>query len=228
MRIELSSGRLFTFFFVTLLVFPGCAGKSSRADVPQAATTPSTSANLESLFDSATLLAKANQSYEKKEWAEAALEYQRFLDLHLLHPEADLAQFRLGMSYFKQVGSVDRDQDPLLKATAAFKRLLIVFPQSAHAAEAQDTLTRCRILLAEHELYVGRFYYKTGVYQAAVSRLENVLKDFADLPPAAESLYYLALSYQGLGQMDKARQAREDLRTKYPATKYARKAQATP
>ncbi len=39
----------------------------------------------------------------------------------------------------------------------------------------------CRSLLAKHELYVGRFYYKSKHYGAALARFEGVLVGYNDV-----------------------------------------------
>jgi outer membrane protein assembly factor BamD len=69
-------------------------------------------------------------------------------------------------------------------------------------------------------LYIGNFYYRQGAYPAAVYRFNRVVQEFGDLEVAAEALYKLALSYQGLGQTGQAEATLKLLLEKYPESRY--------
>ena len=68
-------------------------------------------------------------------------------------------------------------------AILSFERLLKEYSESAYASEATKKINDCRKLLAEHELYVGRFYYKSKHYGAALTRFEGVLTGYIDVLP---------------------------------------------
>jgi len=183
-------------------------------------TTALTEDTLEQHYEPLTIMKRAESFYAKKNYIEAASEYERFLELHPLHRLAPLAQFRLGMSHFKQINTIDRDSEPLQKAMQAFQKLVTVYPKSPYVAEAKAKLAVCRERLARYQLYIGNFYYQKGAYPAAVYRFNKVIQEYGDLEIAAEALYRLALSYQGLGQTAQAETALRLLLEKYPESSY--------
>lgn len=174
--------------------------------------------------DPLVLLNRANRLFDKRNYLEAALTYERFLELHGLHRQADYAQFRLGVSHLKQFRSVDRDIEPVTKAHTAFQLFLTRYPDSLYAAEVRSRLAACRRHLAEAEFSIGRFYYRQGSYPAAIGRLEGVMKDYGDLPVAEPTLYLLGRAYEAAGKMDHAKQILEQLLQSYPDSAYQERA----
>jgi outer membrane protein assembly factor BamD len=79
----------------------------------------------------------------------------------------------------------------------------------------------CRDKHLQYEIYVGRFYLKTGKYIAAIGRFEVALKTFPELPRCDEVLYYLWKAYQDAEQQPKAREAFDRLVKEFPASRFA-------
>jgi len=77
--------------------------------------------------------------------------------------------------------SIDRDQTETQKARKEFERLIARFPQSKFAIMAEKNLREVKQRLAEHEFYVGEFYYRTKKYDAALKRFELIQRDYAGL-----------------------------------------------
>ena len=80
-------------------------------------------------------------------------------------------------------------------------------------------------MLAEHEFYVGDFYYKKGAYTAAARRFNALLKDYPGSTLEPEALYYLGLSYANLGQHGLALSTLKTLIEKFPSLEISSKAQ---
>ena len=173
-------------------------------------------------YDPLSLLQKAETFYKDKNFVEAAAEYEYFLNLHPLHRWASYAQYKLGLCYFRQIQSVDRDIEPVLKALTAFQKLLDLYPQNPYQEAAQKKIRFCRERLAEHEFYIGHFYYKKSAYPAAITRFLGIVQGYPELEVASQALYYLSLSYEGLGDFEKAKQGLKELLEKYPDTQYRR------
>jgi outer membrane protein assembly factor BamD len=181
-------------------------------------------ADLAQYHDPLVLLSRADKLFDKKNYLEAALTYERFLELHRLHKQADYAQFRLGLSHLKQFRSIDRDVEPVTKALKAFQLFQAKYPDSLYAAEVRTHLTTCRRELAGSELAIGRFYYRQGSYPAAISRLEGLVKEYGDLPVAEPALFLLGQAYAESGKDEQARQRLEQLITQYPDSTYQQRA----
>jgi len=113
-----------------------------------------------------------------KNYAEAIIQYEDFKKLHPLHSEIPYAIYQIGMSHFKQMHSLDRDQSETEKAIEQFRYLIENFPQSSHTEEAKKRIRTCQQQLAEHEFYVGHFYYRTKKYTAALGRFDSILQKF--------------------------------------------------
>jgi outer membrane protein assembly factor BamD len=54
-------------------------------------------------------------------------------------------------------------------------------PDSAYSNKAGKKIEECRELLAKHELYVARFYFKSKHYEAALGRFEDLLAGYNDV-----------------------------------------------
>jgi outer membrane protein assembly factor BamD len=219
--------RISLFWVLLCMLSAGCATEKDTAGSEirnllgiDENTTSLTEGTIEQQYEPLTIIKRGESFYAKKNYIEAAGEYQRFLELHPLHRLAPFAQFRLGMSHFKQINTIDRDSEPLQKAIQAFQKLVEVYPKSPYVVEAKTKLVFCRERLARYQLYIGNFYYRRGAYPAAVYRFNKVIQEYGDLELTAEALYRLALSYQRLGETAQAETALRLLLEKYPESYY--------
>jgi outer membrane protein assembly factor BamD len=173
-------------------------------------------------LDADIQIALADAYFNKEEYPAAVEAYTEFLRLHPHNARADYAQFRAGLSWQKQMRSVDRSQGEAHKAVAAYETLLRGYPRSTLLDQGREGLVAARRRIAEHELYVADFYRRTGKYQAAAGRYEVVLRDFADLGYADRALFELGGCYHLLRDEEKARQYYEQLRREYPQSRYVK------
>lgn len=162
----------------------------------------------------------ADAYYMNKDYIEAGAAYEDFRKLHPKHPQADFALYRQGMSYFMQIHSIDTDQTPVKNAQAIFNSYLKLYPTGAQLAEVQEKNSECRDMQLQYELYVGRFYLKTGDFKAAIARFEESLKMFADAARRDEVLHYLGKAYLEDGQKDKGQEVFSRLITEFPNSRY--------
>lgn len=176
------------------------------------------------VYDGLTLLKRGEAQYVKEDYAAAAEEYQRFLELHPFHRMAAFAQYRLGMSYYHQLNTNDRDPGPMEKAIGAFDKVVQNYPQSLYRQEASEKLTELNRRLAQHDFYVGYFYYKNNAYPAAIARFQKVLAKGEDPSLVEKSLYYKGLSHYYNQQADEAKETFQRLLRDYPDTPFSGKA----
>ena len=159
----------------------------------------------------------ADTFFEDESYEEAAVEYESFLSADTLHRYASYAQFKLAMCYFKRIKSVDVSYSWAKRALDEFEKLQYDYPRNPYLDIAEERIEVCKRVLAEFELYVGRFYFKKGSFNAAVQRFNNILGTYPGSAIEPDALYYIGVSYKNLGQQDKAEAALNSLITKYPA-----------
>lgn len=164
--------------------------------------------------------------FQKKEYLLAAESYMAFLRLHPTHPKADYAHYRAGVSYFKESPkAIDRDQGFLDDAIAQLRTVLRRYPTSAYADLSRATLRLAVLRIAKRQFYVGKFYFKSGQYIAAIPRFKEVAANFADSGLGDISLFKVVEAELKLGRVDDAKVAFSDLAMKYPSSKYTKKAE---
>ncbi len=167
----------------------------------------------------------ADTYYQEERYEEAEVEYESFLDRYPYNKYASYAQYKLGMTYFKRIKSVDISYSMAKKALEVFEKLLIQYPRNPYIEATERRIRSCKNVLAEYELYVGKFYFKKGSYKAAAQRFEGLLKNYPDSKPEAEALYYLGLSYKNLGEPDRAIDVLNTLIQKFPRIKLSKEAE---
>jgi outer membrane protein assembly factor BamD len=135
-------------------------------------------------------LKSADSHYYMKEYPEALVQYQEFESKHPTNEATPYVVFQIGMCHFKQIDAIDRDSGAAHEAISVFTRLVRTYPQSSYVVEAKFRVRAAREFLAEHELYVARFYMRTESYDAAAIRLELLLAQYPDanVAPKAEAM----------------------------------------
>ncbi len=155
--------------------------------------------SIEMSYDPNVIMKRAESFFDKESYAEAVVEYKHFLDLHQNHILAPYAQYKIGVSHYKQFRTVDRDPLPLKKSISGFEKLLKEYPASRYEVEAKDTIRTCKEQLVQRHLMVGEFYFKRGSYLAAAHRYKKIIEEFPELETTGEAMFHLAKTYQDLG-----------------------------
>ena len=84
----------------------------------------------------------ADIHFRKEEYNEAISAYEDFIKLHPDHDERSYARHRLGLSYFNQVTTADRDQTATEGALIQFQTLMD--PESEYTEEAAGKIETCK------------------------------------------------------------------------------------
>jgi outer membrane protein assembly factor BamD len=134
----------------------------------------------------------ADAYYHIKNYEEAVAAYEAFENLHPRNEAIPYVIFQIGLCYYDQIDTVDRDQTPAKNALDTFNRLKKQFPGDSYARRAEDHIKKCIKSLAGHEFYVGLFYYKGKHYKAALNRFKSVLSNFPDVGVQQQALQYLS------------------------------------
>jgi outer membrane protein assembly factor BamD len=178
---------------------PNPAGTASQTEISPTDEQIFVGDSIEMNYDPNVIMKRAESFFEKESYAEAIVEYKHFLDLHRKHVLAPYAQYKIGVSHFKQYRTVDRDPDPLHQSIQHFEKLLQDFPKSRYEAEAKNSIRICKEQLAQRHLMVGKFYLRRESYLAAAHRFEKVIHEYPELESAGEAMFHLAKTYQDLG-----------------------------
>jgi len=166
----------------------------------------------------------AEAHYLAKEYPEATALYEDFLKRHPNAQQTPEVMYRLGMSYFQQRLSPDRDQTATHSALVTFRSLAAMFPDDPNAASATQKVNELRQELAEHEFYVGRFYLRTKEFPAAISRFEDLLTEYPDYRKKDETYFLLSQAYQKNDQSPNAIEVYNRLTAEYPDSPFIKKA----
>jgi len=144
-------------------------------------------------FSEYSLLAElksADSNFYMKNYEEAVLQYTDFEERHPTNEAIPYVMFQIGMCYYKQIDTIDRDVSNANNAIYAFERQLRAFPDSPYRDEATTRIRAARNFLANHEFYVATFYVRTGAHEEARIRLEYLLAQFPEstVSPEAQKL----------------------------------------
>lgn len=134
----------------------------------------------------------ADAYFQLKQYEDAIFAYEGFERLHPRNEAIPYVIYRIGLSNFNQIDTIDRDQTATRKALETFGRLVQQFPGDNYAVKADAHMKKCLKTLAGHEFYVGLFYYKGKHYKAALHRFKSVLSHFPDVGVHYQALQYIA------------------------------------
>jgi len=131
--------------------------------------------------------------YHRKEYEEAISAYEEFEHLHPKNEAVPYVVYQIGRCYFDRRQVIDRDQGITQKAVESLERLIRSYPDSPYTGKAKRHLRICNKSLAEHEFYVGMFYYKSQHYKAALERFKTILTSYPDLGVHYQALQHITL-----------------------------------
>jgi outer membrane protein assembly factor BamD len=142
----------------------------------------------------------ADSLFKRKEFEEAVGAYIEFERLHPRNEAIAYVIYQQGMCHFLRIGKIDRDQNSTKNALKEFERLQGKFPDDPFSMMAERRIRKCISNLAEHEFYVGRFYYKSGHYVAALRRFEYLINHYPDAGQYEETLVYISKCKEKLAE----------------------------
>jgi outer membrane protein assembly factor BamD len=142
----------------------------------------------------------ADSLLEDEQYEEAIEAYREFENLHPKNTAIPYVIYQQGMCYFLRIRTIDRDQSNTVKALHEFERLIRIFPDDQYSLKAKDHIEKCITNLAEHEFYVGHFYFRYGHYEAALKRFTDLLERYPDHSQREKTLAYIAECKERLSQ----------------------------
>jgi outer membrane protein assembly factor BamD len=160
--------------------------------------------------------------FAKKEYILAAGVYEDFFRSHPEDENVPYVLSRLGECYDNESLSIDRDQEFTLKAIERLTYLKNRYPTNTYTKESEPRLAKMIQKLADRELYVGEFYYRSAQYNASIVRLEYLIAKYPGAKGIDKALLYLSMSYRELGNQEKSDFYLNRLQTEYSKSLFAR------
>ncbi|NOZ13743.1 MAG: outer membrane protein assembly factor BamD [Acidobacteria bacterium] len=155
--------------------------------------------------------------------AEALTDYQSFLVYFPKSKRAPYAQYMVGMCYYSQISSPDRDQSFSREAITAFEELRRKYPDSPYSKLSEEKIRLCWDRLAEHEFGVGVFYYKVHSYLSAAGRFQYLLDHYIQYltkEGKEKTYYFYGRSLFEMTRYDEAARYYRLLLKEFPQTLY--------
>ncbi len=159
-------------------------------------------------------------NYRKGAYAEAANSGNRFLQLYPGDKDAAYAQYIIGMSHFKRIPHITRDQSTTSKAYNAMNAVVEKYPESEYVEDAQEKILITRDQLAGKQMLVGRYYQERREFLAAINRYRKVVETYPSTRHVEEALARLTESYYSLGLVQEAQNSAAVLGHNFPDSKW--------
>ncbi len=166
------------------------------------------------------LLMQVYSQYEGGQYDDAVASANRYVGLYPTSPETAYAAYLMGMSYYKQIPDISRDQEHAEKALQVFTALVQKYPKSEYVEDAKYKIQVTRDQLAGKEMSIGRYYLARKNYTAAVNRFREVLAKYQTTRHAEEALFRLTEAYMGLGIAHEAQTAAAVLGHNFPDSQW--------
>ena len=150
-------------------------------------------------------LMAAYSYYSQNYYANAIAELQRFLRVYPNNNELSYAEYLLGLCYYEQIVDERKDLQSIENSKKIFSELIIKYPNTEFAIDAEFKLNLINDVLAAKEMYVGRYYFERKKWIAAINRFKYVVDDYETTIYAQEALHRLVEIYYILGLESEAK-----------------------
>ncbi|NUP06563.1 MAG: tetratricopeptide repeat protein [Polyangiaceae bacterium] len=154
----------------------------------------------------------ADIEFAQEKYTDAISQYRSFVTTYRTDREVEYARYKLAKALyfdisdtFLQPPAEERDQATTLDAHRELRAFVRAFPRSRYRKDVDYMLEVVLGRLARHELYVARYYRKRENYDAAIARIDYVLKTYPNsgLDPEA-----LVLKGETLMMMNRRKEAK--------------------
>lgn len=159
-------------------------------------------------------------NYRMGKYEEAIAAGQRYVSLYPTSDDAAYAQYIVGLSYFRQINDITRDQKESRRAIEAMQEVVERWPDSEYVEDAKAKIRFARDQLAGKEMQVGRYYLERREFIAAARRFRNVVETYPNTNHVEEALARLTETYYAMGLASEAQTAAAVLGHNYPDSQW--------
>ncbi|WP_273759365.1 outer membrane protein assembly factor BamD [Bartonella sp. ML70XJBT.G] len=171
-------------------------------------------------FGRKALVMGAFTNYRLGKYDDSISMAQRYITLYPGSDDSAYAYYIIGLSSFRRIPDVTRDQRDTKRAIAAMQLLIERYPNSEYVKDAQDKIRFGREQLAGKEMQVGRYYEEGRRYLAASRRFRTVVEEYSDTNQVEEALFRLTEVNLALGLTTEAQTAAAILGRNYPKSEW--------
>ncbi len=171
-------------------------------------------------FSRKSLLMLTFMAYRDGDYADSVSTGKRYVSLYPGSKDAAYAQYLVGMSYFRQIPDITRDQNVTARAYTAMREVTEKYPDSEYVEDAKAKMRFAFDQIAGKEMLVGRYYLERREYLAAVNRFRRVVEKFQTTRHVEEALARLTESYFALGLKSEAQTATAILGHNFPDSQW--------
>ena len=125
--------------------------------------------------------------------------------------------------FFQEFLGQDVSKYDVTRLKRAYDDFLFIsnrFKDSKYADDATNRLIYLRNSMANHEVYIAKYYLKRGAFIASSERAKHMLETYPGAPATEEALKVLVASYNSLGSKDLAEDAARVLVSNYSSYSY--------
>ena len=173
-------------------------------------------------FARRSLVMGAFTDYRRAQYDDAIGQAKRYLTLYPASEDAAYAQYIIGLSHYRQIADVTRDQLAARETVRAMSAVMEQYPDSEYVQDAQIKMLAARDQMAGKEMQTGRYYQERREWTAAINRYRNVVDDYANTRHVEEALARLTESYYAMGLVAEAQDAAAVLGHNFPDSKWYR------
>ena len=138
-------------------------------------------------------------------YGESIDEVNRFLKNYPNSDRKNYAYYLKAMSYYNQIVDEKKDLGPIIEAKESFKLIILEYPNSEYAMDAEFKLELIEEILAAKEMHIGRFYLKKEKWIPAINRFKKVVEDYETTIFAEEALHRLVEVYYKIGLVEESK-----------------------
>jgi len=138
-------------------------------------------------------------------YGESIDEVNRFLKTYPNSDRKNYAYYLKAMSYYNQIVDEKKDLGPIIEAKESFQLIILQYPNSEYAMDAEFKLELIEEILAAKEMHIGRFYLKKEKWIPAINRFKKVVEDYETTIFAEEALHRLVEIYYKIGLVEESK-----------------------
>lgn len=159
-------------------------------------------------------------NYRMGRYSDSINTARRYISLYPNSEDTAYAYYLVGLSYYKQIPQVTRDQKTARSAIAAFQEILQRYPDSEYVTDSEIKIRFARDQLAGQEMQIGRYYQERKEYAAALNRFRGVVETYPNTRQVEEALSRLVEVYFAMGLTSDAQAVAAVLGHNYPDSQW--------